>query len=379
MCWHPWPIRALSRLSTNDCDRFGVLHPVSMESKKSGQRAIGQAPLLRRAALLTFVATFVAVLLCSAGSKSAAQVQHRVRPGQTLSRIAKRYHISVAALAAQNRLTTDAALQTGQLLSIPSDGVLFVRRGQTLRSIAKQHHIEADELARANRLRATASLRVGQRLVLPGTDSSDHAPRWGHPRRPGTGTFLRMATHRTARVQLVDRRGAVRRRALPELARLLAPRGSRQTKNPHPQLVRWMARVSDHFGGRTIEIVSGYRPAGGYTRQESRHTQGHAIDFRIRGVPNTELRDYCRTFHHVGVGYYPNSLFVHLDVRRDDTYWVDLSRPGEAPRYAGAGEDNQPEAPTTAAVIDSDISAEPAAADDTAAPVDEAPDQLSDE
>jgi hypothetical protein len=34
----------------------------------------------------------------------------------------------------------------------------------------------------------------------------------------------------------------------------------------------------------------------------------------------------------VGVGYYPNSSFVHLDVRETNTYWVDYAGPGEAPR-----------------------------------------------
>jgi hypothetical protein len=49
-------------------------------------------------------------------------------------------------------------------------------------------------------------------------------------------------------------------------------------------------------------------------------------------VPNEVVRDYVRTFNRVGVGYYPNSSFVHLDVREYAAYWVDYSRPGEAPR-----------------------------------------------
>jgi hypothetical protein len=54
-------------------------------------------------------------------------------------------------------------------------------------------------------------------------------------------------------------------------------------------------------------------------------------------VPNEVLRDYCRTFKSTGVGYYPNSLFVHFDVRQQTTYWVDLSGPGQAPRYVNPG------------------------------------------
>ena len=44
------------------------------------------------------------------------------------------------------------------------------------------------------------------------------------------------------------------------------------------------------------------------------------------------MRDYLRTLSDVGVGYYPNSSFVHLDVRDTNTYWVDYAGPGEAPR-----------------------------------------------
>ena len=32
-------------------------------------------------------------------------------------------------------------------------------------------------------------------------------------------------------------------------------------------------------------------------------------------MPNEALRDFCRTLKNVGCGYYPNSVFVHMDVR----------------------------------------------------------------
>jgi len=39
----------------------------------------------------------------------------------------------------------------------------------------------------------------------------------------------------------------------------------------------------------------------------------------------------------VGVGYYPNSVFIHLDSRDRDGYWIDYSRPGEKAIYGKAG------------------------------------------
>jgi len=96
-----------------------------------------------------------------------------------------------------------------------------------------------------------------------------------------------------------------------------------------------LTRVSNHFGGRPIEVISGFRPPRKeqYTAR-SKHNIGRAVDFRIRGVPNSAIRDFCRTLPNVGVGYYPNSTFVHLDIRDYSAYWVDFSGPGEPPRYA---------------------------------------------
>jgi hypothetical protein len=49
------------------------------------------------------------------------------------------------------------------------------------------------------------------------------------------------------------------------------------------------------------------------------------------------VRDFCRTLRNAGCGYYPNSTFVHMDVRDTKAFWVDLSRPGEPPRYEKPG------------------------------------------
>jgi hypothetical protein len=57
------------------------------------------------------------------------------------------------------------------------------------------------------------------------------------------------------------------------------------------------------------------------------------------GVSNEQLVAYCRNVSDTGCGYYPNSSFVHLDVRAPRTghvYWIDASGPGESPRYVAA-------------------------------------------
>jgi Bacterial protein of unknown function (DUF882) len=98
----------------------------------------------------------------------------------------------------------------------------------------------------------------------------------------------------------------------------------------HPDLLLRLQAIADHFPGKTIDIVSGHRPTA---RSTSRHHHGRALDLRVEGVTRERLRDFARTLEQTGVGYYPNSVFVHVDVRDDKGYWVDRSGPGEPPDY----------------------------------------------
>ncbi|NOY94302.1 MAG: LysM peptidoglycan-binding domain-containing protein [Deltaproteobacteria bacterium] len=276
--------------------------------------------------------------LCLAVTTSgAAEGHHTVRSGQSLARIARRYHVAVASLAAANGLRRNASLRPGQRLVIPDRGVIYVGPGQTLGGIARANDVSVSDLMRANRLRRDTVLSVGRRLVLPGQDTARAmdaaAARWGRPRRAGRVTLYRIATRETLRMTLLDSRRRVRRSAMRRLTQFLRHRGDGERHRPDPGLVRLLVRVSDHFGGRRMVIVSGFRPAGGYTRETSRHTQGRAVDLRISGVPLTVLRDYLRSLDGTGVGYYPNSHFVHLDTRDHSGHWTDYSRPGEAPNY----------------------------------------------
>ncbi|MCZ7679873.1 MAG: DUF882 domain-containing protein [Sandaracinaceae bacterium] len=86
-------------------------------------------------------------------------------------------------------------------------------------------------------------------------------------------------------------------------------------------------------------MVSGYRPDA---PSHSRHHHARALDVFVRGAPREDLRDLAVTLPQTGVGWYPNSTFVHVDVREESAYWVDLSRPGERPRYVRGAEPPAP-------------------------------------
>src|SRR6185312_1430220 len=153
-----------------------------------------------------------------------------------------------------------------------------------------------------------------------------------HPVRRGFVHLIRGSDE--IEVQLVTRHGHLAPKALAGFRKVLRfyPTGAETPIDP--RLAALVGQVSDHFGGKPLHVVSGFRP---YTRaqytEHSNHNLGRAMDFSVEGVPNTVVRDFCRTFRNAGVGYYPNSTFVHLDVRAGKAYWVDYSKPGEAPRY----------------------------------------------
>jgi hypothetical protein len=165
---------------------------------------------------------------------------------------------------------------------------------------------------------------------------------------PGTGWDLydepRPAPRGSPAPRAPSRRGREARGEAPAPAPVPAVPRDRRTHDPvvtlaegvrtlHPRLVRMLQQVVDHFPGHTVELISGYRP---YSRDGSRHAHARALDFRLAGVSRELLRDFVRTLPDAGVGYYPNSVFVHLDVRDADegrAFWVDYSGPGETARY----------------------------------------------
>jgi uncharacterized protein YcbK (DUF882 family) len=314
---------------------------------------------------------------------ASAERQHIVRPGQSLEVIAKRYKLKASELAAANGLTADDALHGGQVLTVPPEGVVYIAQGQTLASIAHDHGLGYLELARVNKLEPTATLHIGQRLLLPGFKASKletaAAKRWGVPKQRGVVSLYRIWSRETERIRVVDARGRVKPTTQQLMREFLRPRESPKRKMPNARLLALIAQVSDHYGGRTLHVVSGFRLAGGLTRTTSRHVAGEAMDFRIPGVPLTDLRDYCQHFENVGVGYYPRSQFVHLDVRVQAARWTDWSLPGQpailreptgpldeaADGTAGSGPRNEAEIPEA-----------PPAPDDGQPPLEDSPKTL---
>ena len=135
-------------------------------------------------------------------------------------------------------------------------------------------------------------------------------------------------THTRERIELVY---SVAQDYVPEalgtLNHFLRDHYSGEVGRMHPPLFDVLYELRQALG-RTgpYEIISGYRcPAtndklrntrGGGVAKQSLHMEGRAVDVRLPGVPLAELRDAALSLRAGGVGYYPDSGFVHLDTGR---------------------------------------------------------------
>ncbi len=137
------------------------------------------------------------------------------------------------------------------------------------------------------------------------------------------------------------------------IARLMRCRVSGRTHRIARGTLALLADVAARYPGHEIEVISAVRADVERARagiKHSRHWDGHAIDLVVRGVDLTEVRDVMwKNHHHIGVGWYPSSRFIHLDYRPDvnDTAWTQPRRNADNnyhPRWARLARDPGPDA-----------------------------------
>ncbi len=130
-------------------------------------------------------------------SSRMVSAKHRVKKGETIASIAKRYKISPSTLSSYNNISTNKKLVVGQKLRVPVVQVTRVakskpdtkskkkmsslaetkqqykvKKGDTLLNIAKRFDVPVAQLKRINNLKSN-SIRVGQLLKLSKADTGD--------------------------------------------------------------------------------------------------------------------------------------------------------------------------------------------------------------
>ena len=114
-------------------------------------------------------------------AKKSRNYRHKVRRGDTLGKIARKYGTSVSKIKRANGLRS-STIRVGQRLKIPgrystvsskssqhatSTVKYKVKRGDTLGAIAARHRVSASSIRRANGIKGSL-IRAGQTITIPG-------------------------------------------------------------------------------------------------------------------------------------------------------------------------------------------------------------------
>lgn len=149
-------------------------------------------PRPKRALIRATALPVVVVLLAIAVTASTGGGRHyRVRPGDTLSSIAARFHTSVAALVRLNSLPGNGDLiYAGSTLRLPgrhhhhqrhhrhhrgTTVTYVVKPGDYLYGIAARFHTDPQRIAKRNHLPASLTVVIGQRLRIHVRHAARHA------------------------------------------------------------------------------------------------------------------------------------------------------------------------------------------------------------
>ena len=143
--------------------------------------------------------------------------------------------------------------------------------------------------------------------------------------------------HTEGRIDVVYRRGnEYIPSALAKLDYFLRDRRTGDIRHFDPKLFDLLVKLSTALGrpNGEIDVVCGYRTpqtnqflrihtAG--VAEHSLHMQAMAIDIRIPGVRTSQVRETALMLHQGGVGYYPHSNFVHVDIGRVRQWCLDCT------------------------------------------------------
>ena len=145
---------------------------------------------------------------------------------------------------------------------------------------------------------------------------------------PQEHRLLVFHTHTGERLDIVFRRGdKYVPEAIAKLDYFLRDHRTGEVRHFDPRMydmLEELTYVVGHPSGQ-IDIVCGYRTpwSNEFLRartagvaKNSLHLRAEAIDLRMPGVETSQLREAALSLHDGGVGYYPHSDFIHVDIGR---------------------------------------------------------------
>jgi len=108
------------------------------------------------------------------------KLKYKVKPGDTLKSIAKKYHVKPESISGSSRLNEFQEISVGQTLSIPSqDGFYYiVKKNERLANILQAHKVGLDKFMTENEHVNIDLLDLGEEIFLPGAKPIRHAEGW---------------------------------------------------------------------------------------------------------------------------------------------------------------------------------------------------------
>lgn len=127
------------------------------------------------------------------------------------------------------------------------------------------------------------------------------------------------------------RENAYDKKALEQLNLVLRDWRNNKKHPIEPRLFDVLHRLHSKLGSKDpFEIICGYRSKetnamlhkkNKGVSKNSLHMKGKAIDVNLAHVPLKELSNAARSLKVGGVGYYPKSNFIHIDIRPKPAFW----------------------------------------------------------
>jgi uncharacterized protein YcbK (DUF882 family) len=164
---------------------------------------------------------------------------------------------------------------------------------------------------------------AGARTQLAGASSQRSSAHDHHDH-----LLLLYNTHTAERIDIVYRRNdAYIPDALAKLDFFLRDHRTGEVRHYDPRLYDILSDLTAAVGRPSgeIDIVCGYRTSSTNeslrahntgVAKNSLHIQAQAIDLRMPGIDTFKLRKAALSLARGGVGYYPHSDFIHIDVGR---------------------------------------------------------------
>jgi uncharacterized protein YcbK (DUF882 family) len=128
------------------------------------------------------------------------------------------------------------------------------------------------------------------------------------------------------------RENAYDQKALERLMHVLRDRRNNKKHPIDPRLFDALHRLHTKLGTKNpFQVICGYRSpetnaklhkASKGVAKNSLHLKGKAIDVNLAHVPLKELSNAARALKVGGVGYYPKSQFIHIDIRPKPAFWT---------------------------------------------------------